>query len=88
MVITILPIDNVLFMHVLETTADFSSIEDCPFHRQARLSTFRIAHVVNMVLQIASIHQRQDHAQCLLRFTCIRQRDLKQRDIGHRAEKW
>jgi hypothetical protein len=48
-------------VQVLQTTADLRSIEDSAGFRKASLT-----HMIDVELEITSIHQRQHQAQCIL----------------------
>jgi len=64
----LIPVDNVLCMEVLQPAGNFSSIEDGTFLFEAW-----VAHVVDVELEIAAIHQRQHQTKGVLHLECIRQ---------------
>ena len=55
------PVHDTLPVQVLQATADLCCVEDSPSLREASL-----AHVVDVELEVASVHQRQHQAQCIL----------------------
>lgn len=54
-------------MQVLQTAADLGGVEGGPGLVEARL-----AHVVDVELQVAAVHERQHEAQRVLRLVGVR----------------
>lgn len=65
------PVHNALPMQVLQATADLRSVEDGPCLWEASL-----AHVVDVELEVTSVHQRQHQAQRILGLIGIGQAHL------------
>lgn len=59
-------------MQVFKATADLSSVEDGPLLVEAR-----VAHVVDVELQIAAVHDGQHQAQRVLGLVGVREADLR-----------
>lgn len=66
------PVDYPLAVQVLEATADLSSIENGPLLVEAR-----VAHVVDVKLKIAAVHDGQHQAQGILGLVGVRKADLR-----------
>lgn len=58
-------------MQVLQAAADLRGVEHGPLLLEARL-----AHVVDVELQVSSVHQRQHQTQSVLGLVGVRQADL------------
>ena len=65
------PICYPVIVEVRESTRHLSSIEDHPLLLQAR-----VTNIVDVEPKISTVHQRQNHAECVLRLVCIRQAHL------------
>lgn len=65
------PVHNALLMQVLQSTADLGSVEDGPCLWEASL-----AHVVDVELEVTSVHQCQHQAQRILGLIGIGQAHL------------
>lgn len=61
-------------MQVLQAAADLRRVEDGPLLLEARL-----AHVVDVKLQVSPVHERQHQAQRVLGLVGVRQADLEGR---------
>lgn len=65
------PVDDAFPVQVLQAAADLRRVEDRPV-----LLKTCLAHVVDVKLQVAAVHQRQHEAQGVLRLVGVRQTDL------------
>lgn len=67
------PVDDAFPVQVLQAAADLGRVEDGPPLVEAGL-----AHVVDVKLQVASVHERQHQAQGVLRLVGVRQAHLEE----------
>lgn len=71
------PVDDPFTVKVLQTTADLGWIED-----GSGLVEAGVTHVVDMELEVTTIHEGQDKTQCLLRLIGIGQTHLHIKGSG------
>lgn len=60
------PVDDAFLVQVLQAAADLRRVEDGP-----RLVESRLAHVVDVKLEVSSVHERQHEAQGVLRLVGV-----------------
>lgn len=65
------PVDDAFAVQVLQAAADLGRVED-----GSGLVEACVAHVVDVELEVATVHERQDEAQRLLRLIGVRQTHL------------
>lgn len=66
------PVDYPLTVQILQATTDLGGIEDGPLLVEAR-----VAHVVDVELEVATVHDGQHQAQCVLGLVGVREADLR-----------
>lgn len=71
-----IPVDDVFLVQVSQAASDLRCIEDGPLLREAR-----VAHVVDVELEVSPVHDGQHQAQRLLRLKGIRQAHLSHHTI-------
>jgi len=62
----VLPVDNTFPVQVLESTADLSGVKLDPVFLKARC-----AHVVDVELQVSTVHDGQHQTQSVFGLICI-----------------
>ena len=66
------PVDNVFFVKVMEATRDFRAVE-----LGTTLVKAGVAHVVNVKLEVSTVHNGQHQTQRILRLKRVRQIHLQ-----------
>ena len=61
------PVDDAFSVQVLQPAADLRRVED-----GSRLVEARLAHVIDVELQVSSVHEGQHKAQSVLRLVGVR----------------
>lgn len=69
------PVDDALPVQVLQPAGDLGGVEDGPL-----LVETRLAHVIDVELQVSPVHEGQHEAQGVLRLVGVRQTHLEEEE--------